>query len=189
MGFAELAADISSWANGIQNELKAQEELQNISPAVFHMLKAIPASERDVTTLLKFNTTLDWYEGRLKTHGNILKELQKDLFDRTLAALKQAKSDIKKILAAKKESSAEKRERRAKNENVQKTAPAPKELIYAKDKVKNVLEAISLIDIEINENTRKLIEYLDQEVIKQKLTESEYSEFLEELVDYLEEII
>jgi hypothetical protein len=189
MGFAELAADISSWANGIQNELKAQEELQNISPAVFHMLKAIPASERDVTTLLRFNTTLDWYEERLKTHENILKKLQKDLLDRTLAALNQAKSDIKKILAAKKESSAEKRERRAKNENVQKTAPAPKELIYAKDKVKNVLEAIALIDIEVNENVRTLVEYLDQEVIKHKLTEGEYSEFLEELIDYLEENI
>jgi hypothetical protein len=36
---------------------------------------------------------------------------------------------------------------------------------------------------------RTLVEYLDQEVIKHKLTEGEYSEFLEELIDYLEENI
>lgn len=187
MGFAQLAADISSWANGIQNELKAQEELQSISPAVFHMLKAIPASERDITTLLRFNTTLDWYEERLRTHESILKELQKDLLDRTLAALNQAKTDIKKILATKKESSEEKRVRRIRVGDVQKTAPEKKELVYAKDKPKNILEAISLMDMEVNENMRTLIEYLDQEVLKHKLNEGEYADFLEDLVGYLEE--
>ena len=115
MGFADLAADISSWANGIQNELKAQEELQYISPQVFHILKEIPVNERDVSQLLMFNTTLDWYEETLKIHEKILKELQKDLFDRTIVALNQAKSNIKKILASKKESSDEKREQHIKN--------------------------------------------------------------------------
>jgi len=187
MGFADLAADISSWANGIQNELKAQEELQYISPRVFHILKAMPANERDVSQLLTFNTTLDWYEKTLKTHEKILKKLQKDLFDRTLAALSQAKSNIKKLLASKKESSEEKRKRRVKIGKVQKTAPEPKELLYAKDKPKNVLEAVSLMDIEVNKDIRTLIEYLDQEVISHKLTEGEYSDFLEDLVGYLEE--
>jgi len=42
MGFAELAAEISSWANQIQDELKAQEELQTVSPRVFQILREIP---------------------------------------------------------------------------------------------------------------------------------------------------
>ena len=70
---------------------------------------------------------------------------------------------------------------------VQKTAPSPKELIYAKDKPKNVLEAVSLMDMEFNKDMRTLIEYIDQEVIKHKLSEGEYNEFLEDLVEYLEE--
>ncbi len=187
MGFADLAAGISSWANGIQNKLKAKEELQEISPKVFNILKAIPSNERDVSQLLMFNTTLDWYNKTLNTHEKILKEQQKDLFDRTFAALKQAKSDIKKILAMKKESSEEKRKRRVKTGEVQKKAPVPKELVYAKDKPKNVLEAVSFVDMEVNKDMRTLIEYLDQEVIRYKLTEEEYSEFLGDLIDYLEE--
>lgn len=187
MGFADLAADISSWANEIQNQLKAQEELQYISPAVFHILKEIPASDRDVAMLLKYNTTLDWYEKRLETHKKILQDQQKDLLDRTHTALNQAKSDIKKILAAKKESSEDKRNQRIKIENVQKTAPAPKELVYAKDKAKNLMEVISLMDMEINENVKTLIEYIDLELLQHKLTEEEYRDVLEDLIEYLEE--
>jgi len=109
MGFAEMAAEISSWANRIQDELKAKEELQSISPSVFNILKAIPANDRDIATLLRFNTNLDWYERSIGIYKKILEEQQKDLLDRTLVALNQAKSDIKKILASKKEGSEEKR--------------------------------------------------------------------------------
>ncbi len=187
MGFAEIAAEISSWANGIQDELKAKEELQSISPSIFHILKVIPANERDIATLLGYNTNLDWYERRIGIYKKILEKQQKDLLDRTLVALNQAKSDIKKILTSRKESSEEKRKRRAKTGSVQKTAPAQKELVYAKDKPKSALEAASLMDIEVDKDMRKLIEYLDQEVIRHKLTEGEYSEFLENLVEFLEE--
>jgi predicted site-specific integrase-resolvase len=187
MGFAEMAAEISSWANGIQDELKAKEELQSISPLVFSILKAVPSNDRDIATLLRFNTSLDWYERRIGIYKRILEEQQKDLLDRTLNALNQAKSNIKKILASRKEDSEEKRKRRVKIGTVQKAAPVKKELVYAKDKPKNVLEAISLMDIDVNKDILKLIEYLDQEVIRHKLPEGEYSEFLEDLVEYLEE--
>ncbi len=76
MGFSDLAAEISSWANGIQDELKAKEELQSISPSVFSILNAIPANERDITALLRLNTTLDWYEKRIGLYTKILKEHQ-----------------------------------------------------------------------------------------------------------------
>lgn len=187
MGFGDLAADISSWANAIQDELKAKEELQSISPSVFSILKAIPGSDRDLTALLRYNTTLDWYGKRIDQYKKILQDQEKDLLDRTIVALNQAKSNIKEILASKKESSEEKRERRANIGTVQKTAPAPKELVYAKDKPRNVLEAVSLMDIEVNKDVRTLIEYIDQEVIRYKLTEGEYAEFLEDMVEYLEE--
>jgi len=187
MGFAEMAAEISSWANGIQDELKAKEELQSTSPLVFYILNAIPANDRDIATLLRFNSDLDFYERRIGIYKRILEGQQKDLLDRTLKALNQAKSDIKKILASRKEGSEEKRERRVKTGKVQKTAPEQKELVYAKDKPKNLIDVASLMDIEVGENMRKLIEYIDQEVLKNKLSEGEYSDVLADIVEYLEE--
>lgn len=187
MGFAELAAEISSWANQIQDELKAQEELQTISPRVFQILREIPGSERDVVGLLRLNTTLAWYEKSLNLYRKTLEKLQKDLLKRTLDALAEGKRTIEEILASKKEGSKEKRERRTKAGRVRSKAPAQEELVYAGDKPKKVLDVVALIDMEINEETRSLIEYLDQEVIKQKMTEGEYSDFLEDLVGYLEE--
>ena len=187
MGFSDLAAEISSWANGIQDELKAKEELQSISPSVFSILNAIPTNERDITALLRLNTTLDWYEKRIGLYTKILKEQQKDLLERTNVALNQAKSAIKKILSDRKESTDVKRNRRVKIGKTQTTAPKQKELVYAKDKPKNVLEVISLMDMEMNDNLRILIEYIDQEGLRHKLTDNEYSDFLEDLVEYLEE--
>lgn len=187
MGFDGLASKISSWANNIQNELKAKEELQSLSPIIFDILKKIPSNDRDVANLLRYNTTLDWYERRINVHKAILQDQQKPLYDKTTTALKQAKSDIKKILASKKQSSEDKRRKRVKIAKTQQTAPAKKELVYGKDKVKNLLEAISLMDMDIPNNLKTVLEYVDTEVLKQKLSDREYSDFLEDLVDYLEE--
>lgn len=187
MGFSVLASKISSWANRIQDELKAQEELEVISPRVFGVVKSIPAIERDVEELLRLNNLLGYYEKRLNTYKAKLEKLQKDLLDRTLSALDEGKKAIKDILSAKKERGKGRRERRVKAAKVEAKAPAAKELVHAQDRPQRLLDVVSLTDIEMSKSVRALLEYIDQEVIREKLTEAEYAEFLEDLTEYIEE--
>ncbi len=141
MGFSDVASRISAWANKIQDELKAQEELQTIAPRIFAIVKLIPACERDIAELLRLNTSLTMYENTLKTHRSRLEKLQKDLLDRTSAALADAKQTIEQILSAKKGSTREstkgRRKRMVNAGKAQAGAPRKEELVHAEDKAKN----------------------------------------------------
>ena len=118
-----------------------------------------------------------------------LEKLQKDLLDRTLAALAEAKQTIEQILSAKKESTKGRRKRMVKAGKVQAGAPRKEELVHAKDKAKNVVEVALSMDMAMDKSVQTLIEYVDQEILIQKLTETEYSEFLDDLSAFLEETL
>ena len=45
------------------------------------------------------------------------------------------------------------------------------------------------MDMEVSDEIRQLLEYIDQEVIRQKLSDLEYSELISDLVCYLEETL
>jgi hypothetical protein len=188
MGFSELASGISTWANKIQDELKAKEELQTISPVVFSIVKKIPANERDVSELLRLNTVLTLYEKTLITHKSNLERTQKDLFDRTISALREAKKTIEHILSEKRRAKG-RRQRKVKAGKVQVGAPRKEELVHAKDKPKNLMDVALLMDMELNKNVQVLLEYIDNEILRQKLTEGEYLQFLDDLTGYLEETL
>lgn len=189
MGFSTLASKISAWANKIQDELKAQEELQDISPRVFRIVKSIPATERDVSELLRLNTSLAYYEKRLDTHKTTLERLQKDLLDRTRSALKEAKKTIEQILSAKKGRAKGRRHRVVAAGRAQASAPRKEELVHAKDKPESLLDVAYLMDTELVKEVRVLLEYIDQEVLRTRLDEAEYMQFLEDLTGFLEETL
>lgn len=189
MGFSDLASRISAWANKIQDELKAQEELQTIAPRIFEIVKLIPAGERDIGELLRLNTELTKHENTLKTHKSRLEKLQKDLLDRTLVALAEAKQSIEQVLIAKKGRAKGRRRRMVKAGKVQSDAPRKEELVHAKDKAKNLVEVASLMDMELSKGMRILLEYVEQEILTQKLNEQEYAEFLDGVTAFLEETL
>ena len=189
MGFSDVASKISAWANKIQDELKAQEELQTIAPRIFKIVKLIPARERDIAELLRLNTVLTMYENTLKTHRSRLEKLQKDLLERTSAALAEAKQTIEQILSVKKERTKGRRRRMVNAGKTQAGAPRKEELVHAKDRAKNLLEVASLMEMELDKGVRILLGYLDQEILTQKLNETEYTEFLDGLAVFLEETL
>ncbi len=45
------------------------------------------------------------------------------------------------------------------------------------------------MDMAMDKSVRTLLEYVDQEILIQKLTETEYSEFLDDLSAFLEETL
>jgi len=189
MGFSDLASRISAWANKVQDELKAHGELQTIAPRIFEIVKLIPARERDIDDLLRLNTALTMYEKTLKTHKARLERLQKDLLDRTMAALTGAQKAIELVLGAKDKRPKGRRTRMVKAGKVQAGAPRKDELVHAKDKARNLVEVASLMDMELSKGVRILLEYVEHEILMQKLNEQEYADFLDEVTAFLEETL
>ena len=53
-------------------------------------------------------------------------------------------------------------------------APRQKELEYAEDRPQNVIQLLQSLDVELSKATRLAIEYIDEEVLQQKLDKKEY---------------
>jgi len=183
----QLASQISSWAETVQNELKAREELETISPRIFEVVKEIPAVERDVPELLRLNTELSSYANTLKHHKAILQKLDKVLFDKTLAALGQAADGIKQILSSPEKRAKTRGGRIVQAMRMEAKAPTKEELPFARDKPQNLADVMTAADLEASPGTRLMLDYLDREILRERLSSKEYAEFIEGLVEYLNE--
>jgi hypothetical protein len=189
IALANLARDISSWAEDVQNNLKADEELQTIAPDVFAIAKQIPAVERDVQELLLLNTRLVGYAGRLDLHRRLLEKSNNDLLQKTDRAIQQSQSAIEQVLASPRDR-AKTRPRRIKAaQKLQDQAPEVALLALAKDRPRTIAQVAASFGIEVSPEMRKLIEYIDQEVVKPKHSTEDYTEMLNSLRSYLDEVL
>jgi len=186
MAFSALAQEISTWGDAVQNTLKAQEELDTIAPLVFGILDRIKGSERDVLALLEYNNELASHEKTLNNHRNTLLKTSATVFRKTEAALEEAKKQIAEVLRSQ-QPVRSKRRRMLRASKGKARAPSERDLFHAQDKPTNVLEVLQAMDVEVSKPIRLLVEYLDQEVLRQKMEGREYAEFLEDLMTYLEE--
>ncbi len=187
MAFTKLAGGISNWANGIQEELKAREELEEVSPAVFGILKGIPEAERDVARLLQLNNMLASYENRLRTHAKQLRKLDPRLHSHTVAALARAKKAIAEVLSSKRTRASGRARRIQQAERAQAEAPAAEELVHAADRPQGLLQLLAYLDVEVPDAVVAVLEIIDREVLRQRLSATEYAELLEEVSSHLEE--
>ena len=188
LAFGKLATQITKWAEGIQNDFKATEVLETISPDVFQALQTIQESERDIAALLRLSNELVSYETKLSTHKRRLQKSAPKLLSRTVAALKEGQSQIAEILKARPQAKG-KRGRIKRRRRAQAAAPSESELTHAKDKPANLSELLSAFDVDVSKEVGIFVDYLEQEVLQRKLGPQEYSNFLEELGEYLEKTL
>lgn len=181
-----LAGDISTWADGIQSDLKAREELATISPEVFDIAKTIPASERDVPRLLELNSVLSLYANRLKTHARTLHRVDADLFRRTQLMLVQAQKQITEILSERGKSAGGRPRRIEEALKAQAAAPKTEELLLATEKPRNLIDAFATGDVQMGSEMRQSLRFLDNE-LRERLEEADYGDVLKALVNYFEE--
>jgi hypothetical protein len=189
LAFSDLAAKVSSWANKVQEELKAREELEEISPQVFDVVRKIPLSERDVPRLLSFNNLLSSFESRLRTHRRILDKLRPkhDLLERTFQAIREAQSTIANVLSSPARLALERRRRVRRAQKLQDRAPREDELKLTADRPQSLVDMTRYLDMEVGRDGQLVLEYIDKEVLRQKFSPVEYAEFIKELLTFLEE--
>lgn len=187
LAFSDLATKISTWANKVQDRLKAMEELEEISPEVFNIVKKIPLSERDVPRLLWFNNLLASYENRLKTHKKTLEKLNPDLLERTLQAVKEAQQTITEVLRSREPAPLGRKRRVQRAQQAQAQAPRQEELRLAADRPQSLVDIIRFLEIEVGRDGELLLEYIDREVLRQRFSPGEYTHFVRDLLAFLED--
>jgi len=188
MALDKLASQISTWAEGIQDDFKATEVLEATSSSTFKAIQTIQESERDIGGLLLLNNQLALHEKDLDRYKRRLQKSNPELLERTLAALKEGKSQIAEILKARPQAKG-KRQRVKRRRRAQAAAPSESELTHAKDKPANLSELFSALDVDVSKEVGIFVDYLEQEVLQRKLGPQEYSNFLEELGEYLEKTL
>ncbi len=186
--FARLATHISSWADGVQTELKAREELQRISPEVFQMARDIPSNERDVEALLKFNTKLSAFQNSLKVHRQTLLKLESSLYERTVSAIRQAKKHITEILSGKGKTRKQRQRRMEQAMASSVRAPKADELTVGADRPASLTQAIVSMEADVPSQVRRILQHIDGE-LRRRLSEEEYSDLLDSVLDAIDESI
>jgi len=186
MALGHLALVISSWADAIQTELKAREELEIISREVFNVSKEIPANERDIPLLLSYHNLLISFEKRLDTHDRTLQNLNPSLLERTRATLNQCLKQITEILTEHKRGKRGRPKRIEEALESQASAPSKDELLHLSDRPLTLVDAIAVSDLESREDIDRFLQFLDGE-LRQKLSPSEYSALVEDVVEFLNE--
>ncbi len=187
LAFSNLAAKVSRWANQVQEELKAREELQEISPEVFRIAEEVPLSERDVPKLLSLNNVLSSYESRLRTHHAKLKKMNPGLLRRTLTALAQTQDTIAEVLSAQQLGGEARKGRVRRAGRLLVTAPSEEELAHAREKPHTLVDIVGYLGMDLSADATLLLEYIDREVLQRKLSPVEYAECMADLLAFLEE--
>lgn len=186
MELDKLASLVSSWGDKIQSQLKAQEELQDISPEAFEIAKSIPEQERDIEALLQFNTTLTSFRDRLKLHEKYLKEQSPDLLQRTLATISQAQRQIREVLSRKGKTRHARLKRIDEALEIESKAPTPDELPHAKERPTSVVGVVGSTDVELTPDVRDILRFLDDQ-LRLHLSQLQYSQLITALAEHLEE--
>lgn len=181
----KVLSNIDAWGNGIQNELKALEELDEIAPQVFEIHKTLPQSRRDIDDLLRLNVELAGLKKRLVTHRTVLSKKKSHLYDRTLKVLSEAETAIKDLLTERGRSKAQELARRAAQR--EREAPSEEETAHREDRPRTLLQVFELLDLAVTDAIRTAIVYIDESMLKPHLTEDQYATELEGLREHLED--
>ncbi len=189
MALDNLATGISRWANKVQEDQKASEVLSEVAPRVFEIVKEVPAVERDVPQLLTLNNELSSLKSQLKTHDKKLAGKQPSLLKKTYEALDQAKSTIAEVLSGHQRRPSDRRRRIERAASVQAHAPKQEDLESVADKPRTLMELVASLDLDLPEGIAALLDYVDKEVLRQKLSAGEYGDFVSDLAAHLEDAL
>ncbi len=181
-------AELSSWADGIQQREKARQVLSEVSHELGTIAEDLPKSQRDKDALLRYNVELADLEHRLKTHEKTLQELQ-DLsagYDKVAELLRKCKRLVHDALAA----SVKSRKRLEVNvvevvqaETAIKESPSqprqepPHELVA-------VLDAAG---IRLSEEAQQALRLFESEYLLSQINPATYQSLLQQLQEALEE--
>ncbi len=187
LALTDLVQQVSGRANDIQQELKAREELDQVSPRVYEILKEVASSRRDVDHLLDLNVELVDLYRRLRTHKDEMVRLDRPRYEKANKVLGEAKRTIGELLS--KEPKRRPRKLAEKAARRGREAPSEEETVHRHDRPRTLMEVLESLDIVVTIPMKTAIAHIDEAILKPRLSESDYEKELEALRDHLEESV
>lgn len=178
---------VDAWANNIQEEDRAREVLADIADELAKVNQQLPAIQRDREQLLMLNAQLADVQRRLKPHIRRLESADTPGLEKARQLLSGTQSFVRDALLS------QRRVRRQLEEQVvksiQREALKPTEAEQARRETLpvNLVALLDTYGLLESAEVRRLLQYIDDNVLKVHLNEAAYAQTIRELRDYLEE--
>lgn len=185
LALGKLTADISSWADGIQQEDKAREVLDKARTRGAEINSALPSMTRDHERLLRLHVELDGLAQELNVHAKVLKTVDNGSFQQVRQLLKECQEFVASLLVERRKgqkSLEQKIVRSIQREAAEERKPQP-----ATESPENVLTLLDSYDFPGLEDWKELVRYLDESILQPRLSPEEYREMLSSLREFLDE--
>ncbi len=179
--------EIASWADTIQNNLKAQEVLGEVSKEAYKINEGLPSVARDVQELLAYNTKLDTLVRTLKPHQQRARKINPELLEKINNIIEFCRVFIKESISEKNKQPSKAQKRTTKSVLARDSAPTKEQTELADSLPSSLFELMESLDLLENETIKKLMKYIDDTIIRPRLRDQEYFEEMENLQDFIEE--
>lgn len=184
---SKFIRDISNWANEIQEEDKAKEVLAEVLARLEEINKSLPSIQRDREYLLRLNVELDYLSQQLRIHHKKLKEKEAEQYEKTRKLLKTCQDTVKNALTVEKRSRKRLESTVIKSVQSQALQATERERRHLKDIPSDLLTLLDAYDIIESEGLRKIVAFIDENILRMHLSEEDYRQALASLQEFLEE--
>jgi hypothetical protein len=178
--------DVSKWANEIQEEDLARDVLAEVMNRLQQINEELTATRRNKEKLLLFNNSLENIERDLNPQRKTLKVIANDNLKKAEVLLKFCKDFVtsgltqtqveRKKLEQEISSSISKRKITLTEEEKERVSQQPKQIT-------DLIEAFGFVK---EDESQKLIRFIDENILQQYLSPEEYEESLENIRNFLE---
>ncbi|HUI30184.1 MAG TPA: ATP-binding protein [Candidatus Acidoferrales bacterium] len=186
LALTDLVQEMTSWAENIQQRLKARELLADMAPVVSEINDKLLESSRDISALLSFNVQLRDFKKQLSTHQKMMHRYDGKLYAKTTKLVHKAEKTIHDLLTIKNRSTKGSNDLLVDILKSTKLKADENELEYANEEPKSLIELFDQKELLTSAPLRDAIVYIDQ-LLHHLLSKKRYQIELRNLIDTLEE--
>lgn len=178
--------EVSRWANEKQEVAKAKEVLAEVSNRLDEINKSFPAIQRDRESLLNLNVKLADLSREIRPYIKTLKKIEPDSYEKTDKLLNVCQTNVKDALLEHHKARRNLEKRAIRSIQEQSLGPTEEEKKYLHDIPSSIIGLIESYDLTVLNDVLKFLQFLDENIIKEYLTDDEYRQMLLHLREFLE---
>lgn len=187
--FPNFIKKISHWANKLQAEDKAKEVLDEVVGRLYEISEGLPKASRDREELLLLNSRVDYLLEQLNRHATALKRIMPEEFNEALFEIKDCQNSVKSALVERKKKAKDFEKEAIRNIQRKAYVAKKEKRKRLKDIPTNLVAVIEAYGLKVSEELLDFLEYLDEEILQQRLETEEYQEIISSMREFMEERI
>jgi hypothetical protein len=185
IALGKLVQEVSSWGDRIQQDDKAREVLERVRHRVTEINRALPGLDRDSERLLHLNVELHGLSEDLRPHAKTLKAIDDRSYASTRELLKECQDLVEGLLVKRKQGQKELEKRIVRS--IQREAAAQKEGPTEDTSPKDLIALLESFDLQTTDEHKELLRYMDETILRVRLTAEEYKDMLTTLREFLDD--